>query len=38
MQEFGADAVVEADAAGDLLDIGADCFAKIGNLVDEADF
>ena len=37
MQEFGADAVVEADAAGDFLDIGADLLAQIGDLVDEGD-
>ncbi len=37
MQEFGADAVVEADAAGHLLHIGADGFAEVGHLVDEGD-
>jgi hypothetical protein len=37
IQEFRADAVVEADAAGDLLYIGADLFAEVGDLVDERD-
>ena len=37
MQEFRADAIVEADAAGDLLHIGADLLAEIGDLVDEGD-
>ena len=37
MQEFAADAAVEADAAGDVLDIGADRLAQIGDLVDEGD-
>ena len=37
MQEFAADAVVEADAAGNLLDVAADLLAQIGDLVDEGD-
>ena len=37
MQEFRTDAVVEPDAAGDFLHIGADLFAQISNLVDERD-
>ena len=37
MQELGADAVVEADAAGDVLDVGVDRFAQVRDLVDEAD-
>ena len=37
MQELGADAVVEADAAGDLLHVGADALAQIRDLVDEGD-
>ena len=37
MQEFRADAIVETDAARDLLHIGADFFGKIGDLVDEGD-
>ena len=37
MQEFRADAVVEPDAARDLLHVGADLFAQIGDLVDEGD-
>ena len=37
VQEFAADAVVEADALGDFLHIGANCFAEIGDLVDEGD-
>ena len=37
MQEFGADAVVEPDAARDFLHIGADFFREIGDLVDEGD-
>ena len=37
MQEFPADALVEADAARDILHIGADLFAQIGDLVDEGD-
>ena len=37
MQELAADAAVEADAAGDVLDIGADRLAQIGDLVDEGD-
>ena len=37
MQELAADAVVEADAARDLLDIGADALAQVRDLVDEGD-
>ncbi len=37
MQEFGADAVVEPDAARDLLHIGADLFREIRYFVDEGD-
>ena len=37
MQEFRADAIVEPDAARDLLHVGADLFGQIGDLVDEGD-
>ena len=37
MEELGADAIVEADPARDVLDVGADRFAQVGDLVDEAD-
>ncbi len=37
MQEFAADAIVEADAARHVLHIGADLLGKIGDLVDEGD-
>jgi hypothetical protein len=37
MQEFVADAPVGADRRRCLLHIGADCLAKIGDLVGEAD-
>src|SRR4051812_2369797 len=37
MKEFRPDPVVEADAAGDVLDVGADHLAQIGDLVDEGD-
>ena len=37
MQELAADPAVEADAAGDVLHIGADRLAQIGDLVDEGD-
>ena len=37
VEEFGADPVVEADAARDLLDVRADGLAQIGDFVDEAD-
>ena len=37
MQELPADAAVEADAAGDVLHVGADRLAEIGHLVDEGD-
>ena len=37
MQEFAADAAVQADAARDILDVGADLLAEIGHLVDEGD-
>ena len=36
-QERGADALVEAHAAGHLADVGADLLADIGDLVDERD-
>ena len=37
MQELAPDAVVEADAAGDLLYVGANLLAQVGNFVDEGD-
>ena len=37
MQELGADAVVEADAARDVLHVGADLLAEVRDLVDEGD-
>ena len=37
MQELVADAAVLADGRGDLLHVGADLLAQIGDLVDEAD-
>ncbi len=37
VQELAADAVVEADAARDLLHVGADLLAQVGDLVDEGD-
>src|SRR3546814_5806742 len=37
MEEFGADAIVEADAARDVLHIGADLLAEIRDFVDEGD-
>ena len=37
MQEFGADAVVQANAARDLLHVGADLFGEVRDLVDEGD-
>ena len=37
MQKLAADAAVEADAAGHVLDVGADRLAQIGDLVDEGD-
>ena len=37
MQELGPDAIVEADAARDVLDVGIDRLAQVGDLVDEAD-
>ena len=37
MQEFAADAVVEADAARHVLHVGADLLAQIGDFVDEGD-
>ena len=37
MEELAADAAVEADALGDVLHIGADLLAQIGDLVDEGD-
>jgi hypothetical protein len=37
MQKLAPDAAVEADALSHLLDIGADLFAQIGDLVDKGD-
>src|SRR5262249_48503828 len=37
MQKLAADATVEPDAAGDVLDIAAHPFAQIGDLVDKGD-
>ena len=37
MQELRADAVVEADAAGHVLHVGAHLLAQIRDLVDEGD-
>ena len=37
MQELLADAVVEADALGDVLNVGADFLAEVRHLVDEGD-
>ena len=37
VQELGADALVQADAAGHLLHVGADRLAQVGHLVDEGD-
>ena len=37
MQELGPDPVVHADAARDVLHIGAHLFAKVGDFVDESD-
>ncbi len=37
MQELRPDAAVQPDAAGDVLHIGTDFLAQIGNLVDEGD-
>ena len=37
VQELGPDAIVEADPAGDVLDVGVDRLAQVGDLVDEAD-
>ncbi len=37
VQELGADAVVEADAARHFLDVGAGALGEIGDLVDEGD-
>ena len=36
-QEGGADPLVQAHAAGDLADVGADLLADVGDLVDEGD-
>ena len=35
MEEFAADAAIEADAARDVMHVGADALAQIGHLVDE---
>ena len=37
VEELGADALVEADAARDVHHVGVDAFAQIGDLVDERD-
>src|SRR3546814_11876981 len=37
VQELAADAPVEADAAGDVVHVGADLLAEIGDLVDKGD-
>jgi hypothetical protein len=37
IQEFSAGAVAETDAARDVLDVGADFFAQLGDIVDEGD-
>jgi hypothetical protein len=37
MQKLAADAAVETDAAGDVLDVRADPLAQIGDLVDKGD-
>src|SRR3546814_2569562 len=37
VQELAADAPVEADAAGDVVHVGADLLAEIGDLVDNGD-
>ena len=37
MEKFAADPAVETDAVGHVLDIGADLFAQIGDLVDKGD-
>jgi len=37
MKKLAADAAVEPDAAGDVLDVGANPFAQIGDLVDKGD-
>ena len=37
MEKLAADAAVEADALGDVLHVGADLLAQIGDLVDEGD-
>ena len=37
MEKLGADAIVEADAAGDVLNVGVDRLAQVGDFVDEAD-
>jgi hypothetical protein len=38
VQEFGADAIIiEAHAAGDVLNVGAGLLANVGHLVDEGD-
>ena len=37
MQEFRTDAIIKADAARDILHIGADLFAQIRHFIDEGD-
>src|SRR6185437_4522509 len=37
MQKFRADPIVQANSASDLLDIGANSFGEIRNLVDKGD-
>src|SRR5205807_518872 len=36
-KELEADALVVADAAADLIDVGPEAFAQVGHFVDEAD-
>ena len=38
MEKFLADATVKTNSVGDLLNIGSNLFAKIGNLVDKTYF
>ena len=37
MQKFRADAIVESDAARDVLHVGANFLGQVGNLIDEGD-
>src|SRR3954447_3949256 len=38
MEELAPDTIVEADATGNLLDVGTNLLAEVGDLVDECDF